>query len=108
MKDGEVISISDLTHESFGSVYIFKGNLSEELFLKYCISFRKKDNYEYWETALLIVDDKQNANVYIIHPFYNSLSTLNLMIDVNLEEPYKIESLKIKKTSKNEFELYSL
>lgn len=57
---------------------------------------------------LLIVDYKQNASVYIIHPFYKVLSTLNLVIDVNLDEPYKIDSLRIKKISENEFELYSL
>jgi len=107
MKD-DVISITDLTHELSGTVYVFKGNLSEEKFLKYCTSFRKKDNYEFWETALLIVDDKQNANVYIIHPFYKALSTLNLIIDVNIEKPYKIDSLRIKKIAANEFELYSL
>lgn len=108
MKDNEVISIADLTHASSGTVYVFKGNLSDDLFLKYCTSFRKKDNYEFWETALLIVDYKQNASVYIIHPFYKVLSTLNLVIDVNLDEPYKIDSLRIKKISENEFELYSL
>ena len=108
MKDNEVISIADLTHESSGTVYVFKGNLSDDLFLKYCTSFRKKDNYEFWETALLIVDYKQNASVYIIHPFYKVLSTLNVVIDVNLDEPYKIDSLRIKKISENEFELYSL
>ncbi len=57
---------------------------------------------------MLIVDYKQNASVYIIHPFYKVLSTLNLVIDVNLDEPYKIDSLRIKKISENEFELYSL
>jgi hypothetical protein len=108
MKDNDEISISDLTHELSGTVYVFKGGLSETTFLKYCKSFRKKDNYEFWETALLIVDEKQNANVYIIHPFYKALSTLNLIIDVNIEEPYKIDYLRIKKISKNEFELYSL
>lgn len=108
MKDNDVISITDLTHELSGTVYVFKGNLSEEKFLKYCTSFRKKDNYEFWETALLIVDDKQNASVYIIHPFYKALSTLNLIIDVNIEKPYKIDSLRIKKIAANEFELYSL
>lgn len=108
MKDNDVISITDLTHELSGTVYVFKGNLSEEKFLKYCTSFKKKDNYEFWETALLIVDDKQNASVYIIHPFYKALSTLNLIIDVNIEKPYKIDSLRIKKIAANEFELYSL
>ena len=108
MKDNDVISIADLTQELSGTVYVFKGNLSDELFYKYCTSFRKKDNYEFWETALLIVDDKQNASVYIIHPFYKALSTLNLEIDVNIDEPYKIDSLRIKKISANEFKLYSL
>ena len=108
IKDNDVISITDLTHELSGTVYVFKGNLSEEKFLKYCTSFRKKDNYEFWETALLIVDDKQNASVYIIHPFYKALSTLNLIIDVNIEKPYKIDSLRIKKIAATEFELYSL
>ena len=108
MQDNDTISITDLTHELSGTVYVFKGNLSEDKFLKYCTSLRKKDNYESWEIALLIVDEKQNANVYIIHPFYKALSTLNLTIDVNIEKPYKIDSLRIKKIAVNEFELYSL
>lgn len=106
MQDNDVISIADLTRESSGTVYVIKGNLSEEKFLNYCSYLRKIDNFEFWEIALLVVDKKGHADVFIIHPFYNALSTLNLTIDVDTEKPYNINSLKIRKISKDEYELF--
>lgn len=106
MQDNDVISIADLTHESSGTVYVIKGNLSEEKFLNYCSCLRKIDDFEFWEIALLVVDKKGHADVFIIHPFYNALSTLNLAIEVDIEKPYNIDSLKIRKIAKNEYELY--
>ena len=106
MQDNDVISIADLTRESSGTVYVIKGNLSEEKFLNYCSYLRKIDNFEFWEISLLVVDKKGHADVFIIHPFYNALSTLNLTIDVDTEKPYNINSLKIRKIAKDEYELF--
>lgn len=108
MRINEEISLSELTREVSRTVYVLKGELSQQKFLQYCDSIKKVENYEFWEIALLVVDEEYKANVFIIHPFYQTLSTLNLSIEVDTEKPYNSDFLKIKKLKENEYVLYSI
>lgn len=106
LKIDENILISKLVNKESGSVYIFKGNLSEKKFLKYCNNFNIIDNYEFWEICLLVVDENCVGNIYIIHPFYESISTLNIIFEVDFETSYDVNTLRIKRINDKDYVIY--
>lgn len=107
MKIQSNMYISDVTKDSFDKIVVLSGNLSEKEILKYCNHVRNNPKYEFWEIALLFIDENSIANVYIIHPFHGTLETLELDIQITQGKEYEAKNIKIERIDENRFRIFS-
>lgn len=107
MKTNEESSIAELTKDKSGKMYVLRGNLSEQNFMKFCKKIKRRRNYDSWGIALLLVDNKETANIYFINPYYGWLDTLYVDIKIEQGIAYSPQNIKIKRVDgKHTFVMY--
>lgn len=99
MKAGEEITIAELTKDKSEKMYVLRGNLSEQNFMRFCKKIKNRRNYDSWGIALLLVDNKETASIYFINPYYGWLDTL--YVDIKIEQGVAYSPQNINATCKD-------
>ncbi len=106
MDEGQEFWITDIIPQDEGELIILQGDLSKSKFYEHCKKIKSIQAFNHWDIALLVINKSGTGNVYMIYPYYNSLDTLNLKIKIDQGTRYDINSIRIKRTEGNYFEIY--